>query len=308
MAITCTTPGAMQQTDRDALLAAANPIATAVTAQNYDALQSSLLPAVTGDWESIRSVVQGTKPLFQGGELHWRTSYLLDSTDLKAPADTQFFCTTSDNSLTVTISLRNLPPGHYALLLADYPGSALAGQLALILGQDGGKWKLGGIYAREGILDGHDGVWYWTHAREAALKKLNWSAWFSYDTAHWLLTPVDFLSSPNLEKLGAEQLRGQPPSDTLPLTVSGAGPDAGKTWRITAARIDTSLHSADLALTYESTGISDPVPARAEAVAVMSALLRLHPGLLETFHGLWAYAEKDGKQTFAIELAMKDIP
>jgi hypothetical protein len=32
-----------------------------------------------------------------------------------------------------------------------------------------------------------------------------WSAWYAYEAARLLLLPVDFLSSPNLEKLNQEQ-------------------------------------------------------------------------------------------------------
>jgi hypothetical protein len=45
-AVSCTTQGALQPADREALLAAANPIADAVAGQNFDLLQTSLLPAV----------------------------------------------------------------------------------------------------------------------------------------------------------------------------------------------------------------------------------------------------------------------
>ena len=307
LAVNCTTQAGLQPADREALLATGNAIAGAVAAQNFDLLQSSLLPAVTGDWEGIRSIAQNAKPLLQGGTLAWGDAYLLDATDLKAPADTQFFCTNADSAATMTINLRNLPPGRYALLIGDYPGALLAGQLALIVGADaGGKWKLGGLFAREGALDGHDGVWYWSHARVLAGKKALWSTWFSYDAARWLLLPVDFLSSPHLEKLNREQTQvGSNPADSMPLTVPG---DAGKSWKITALRFDTALHTDDLGLTYEGSGITDPLSARAEAIAVMSALLKLHPELRENFHGLWAYAEKDGKQSFAIEQAMAQIP
>jgi hypothetical protein len=314
-AVNCTTQASLPQADREALLAAANPIANAIAEQEPAYLQTNLLPAVAGDWESIRSVAQAAIPLFKGGRIYWGDGYLLDATDLKAPTDTEFFCTNADSSVTMTISLRSLPAGRYALLIGDYEGAPLAGQIALILGADatnGNKWKLGGLFVREGALEGHDGVWFWSHARELAKQKsagAEWSAWFSFDLARWLLLPVDFLSSPHLEKLNKEQsLLGPNPTDSLPLTVTGAGADAGKSWRITALHIDTSLHDSDLGLEYEGTGITDPIPARAEAVAVMSAVLKLHPELRNNFHGLWAYAEKDGRRNYAIELAMHDIP
>ncbi len=315
-AVSCTTQAQMLPADREALLAAANPLAAAIAAQNFDLLQASLLPAVVADWESLRGAAQNAAPLSKGGEFHLRNGYILDATDLQATADAQFFCTNADNSMTVTVNLRSLPPGRYAVLIGDFTGSPLAGQLALILGTDktptGSTWKLGGIFAREGILEGHDGVWYWSHARELAPKAAGstpgWSAWFTYDAARWLLLPVDFLSSPNLEKLNAEQMQlKSSPLDTLPITVVSPS-DSTRTWRITALRFDATLHFADLALTYEGTGLTDPIAARAEAVSVMSGLLKLHPELRDSFHGLWAYAEKDGKRSYAIEQAMHDIP
>ena len=313
LAVNCTTQASFKPSDRDALLAAGNSIADSVAAQNFDTLQASLLPAVIGEWDSIRGVAQGAAPILKSGKVNWGDGYLLDATDLKAPEDTQFFCTNADSSVTMTISLRSLPAGRYALLIGDYEGAPLAGQLALILGADsnaGGKWKLGGLFVREGALDGHDGIWYWRHARELSVKKAAWSAWFSYDTARWLLLPVDFLSSPHLDKLNREQSQlGTNPSESLPLTIGGtAEADAGKSWKITAVHLDTTLHTADLALVYDSTGLTDPVAARAEATSVMSGFLKLHPELRENFHGLWAYAEKDGRRSFAIELAMHDIP
>lgn len=312
-AISCTTQGSMQPPDRTALLAAANSIAGDVSGQNFDSLQASLLPAVSADWDSIRGVAQAAAPDLKGGKVYWGDGYLLDASDLKAPADTEFFCTNADSSATMTITLRSLPAGHYALLIGDYEGAPLAGQMALILGTDttaSGKWKLGGLFVREGALDGHDGIWYWRRGRELAAKKAEWSAWFSYDAARGLLLPVDFLSSPHLEKLNKEQsLLGSNPADSFPLTVTSVAPTAtANSWKITSLHLDTTLHEPDLGLVYESTGLTEPVAARAEAIAVMSALLKAHPELRESFHGLWAYAEKDGRRSYAIELAMHDIP
>lgn len=308
-AVSCTAQAEMPPADREALLAAASPLANAVATQNFDLLQSSLLPAVVADWDSIRAGAQASAPMLKGGQLHWRNAYFLVATDLKAPADTQFFCTTPDSSITVTINLRSLPPGQYALLLGDFPGSPQAAQIALILGFDS-RWKLGGLFVREGDLSGHDGVWYWTQAREEAKASQPWAAWFAYDTARMLLVPVDFLSSPNLEKLNREQSQLKTnPIDSLPLTVPGTDSEgAAKKWKVTALRVDLTLHEADLGLSYEGTGQSDPRAQRAEAIAVMSGLLKLHPELRNSFHGLWAYSETSGKQTYAIEQAMHDIP
>ena len=144
-----------------------------------------------------------------------------------------------------------------------------------------------------------------SRARELAKEDLPWSAWYCYEAARSLLVPVDFLSSPNLEKLGGEQAQiKNSPLDAFPYSL----PDGSRTWKIDAVRLDTTLRQADLGVTYESTGVTDPAALRTEAVAVLSALLKAQPGLRENFHGLWAYAVKDGKPTPVIELPMTQIP
>jgi hypothetical protein len=84
--------------------------------------------------------------------------------------------------------------------------------------------------------------------------------------------------------------------------------DWPRVWKIDAVTLDATLRQPDLGVTYESTGVTDPAAARTEAVAVLSALLKAQPGLRQNFHGLWAYAVKDGKRTPVIELPMAQIP
>ena len=180
-------------------------------------------------------MVESSASLMKGGQIQLRSLYLLDATSLAAPADTQFFCTSASGALTVTLTMRALPPGRYAVVLADAAGAPYAGQLGFILVWDGPAdgWKLGGLTVRPGALDGQDGVWWWTHARELARADQPWAAWYAYETARMLLLPVDILSSPNLEKLGSEQTAiKNSPQDAFPLTI----PDGPRTWKIDAVR------------------------------------------------------------------------
>jgi hypothetical protein len=207
------------------------------------------------------------------------------------------------------MNMRALPPGKYAVVLADAAGAPLGGQIGLVLAWDPTgatpAWELAGLTVRQGTFDGHDGVWYWSRARELMKADQPWSAWFSYEAARYLLVPVDFLSSPNLERLGQEQsqIKGSP-LDVFPLSLQ----DGDRTWKIDAVRLDASLRQADLAVVYESTGVTDPAAVRTEAGAVLSALLKAQPSLRQSFHGMWAVAVKDGKRTPVIELPMAQIP
>lgn len=308
-ATSCTTQAELLPQDRDGLAFAGGALARAVAAQDLATLKAALLPAVTPQWEGISGVVQDAAPLMKGGQVQLRSLYLLDATSLAAPADTQFFCTSASGSLTVTLTMRALPPGRYAVVLADAAGAPNAAQLGLILVWDGpaSGWKLGGLTVRPGALDGHDGLWWWTHAREVikADPANSWPAWYCYEAARSLLLPVDFLSSPNLEKLGTEQASiKNSPQDAFPLSL----PDGARTWKIDAIHLDATLLHADLGVAYESLGIADPAAQRTEAIAVLTALLKSQPGLRQGFHGLWAYAVKDGKRAPVLELPMAQIP
>jgi hypothetical protein len=312
-AATCTTQAALLSLDRDALVAAGGRLSMAVLQQDDAALRAALLPSEASEWDGIRDAVEQAAPLVKGGQVQLRNLYLLDATMLTAPGDTQFFCSNASGSLTVTMTMRALPPGRYAVVLADAAGAPLGGQLGLVLawggtGADVG-WKLAGLSVRPGIFDGHDGVWYWTRARELAKAEQPWGAWYSYEVARYLLVPVDFISSPNLEKLAQEQAQvksasGNSPQDAFPYTV----PAGDRSWKIDSVRLDASLHQADLAVIYESTGVTDPAAVRTEATAVLSAFLKAQPGLRENFHGLWAISVKDGKRSPVMELPMGQIP
>jgi len=312
-ATSCTTQAEMTPQDRNALASVGQRLAQAVVTQDFNALQASLLPAETGDWEGIHDAAELGAPLVKDGQVQLRSLYLLDASTQTATADTQFFCSNASGSLTVTMNMRSLPPGKYAVILADAVGAPFAGQIGLVLAWDPtsapGAWKLAGLTVRQGSFDSHDGVWYWTRARDLARPGEpsgdGWSAWYSYEAARALLVPVDFISSPNLEKLSQEQ--GQikdSPQDAFPYSLH----DGDRVWKIDAVRLDSSLHEPDLAVVYESTGVTDTAAVHTEATAVLSALLKAHPALRKNFHGMWAVAMKDGKRTPELELPMAQIP
>ena len=312
LAASCTTQGELQPQDRNALASIGGRLAMAVAGQDYTALQASLLPSEAADWDGMRGEAELGAPLVKGGQLQLRNIYLLDATTLAAVADTQFFCSNANGSLTVTMNMRSLPPGKFAVILVDAAGAPLGGQMGLVLAWDptgaSPAWKLAGLTVRQGAFDGHDGVWYWSRARElmkADPATSSWPAWFSYEAARYLLVPVDFLSSPNLEKLGQEQSQiKSSPQEAFPYSLQ----DGDRTWKIDAVHLDASLRQPDLAVVYESTGVTDPAAVRTEAGAVLSALLKAQPGLRQSFHGMWAVAVKDGKRTPVIELPMAQIP
>jgi hypothetical protein len=307
-AVTCTTQSQMADAQRAAYAQAVRNLATEVQAGNVAGVKANTIAAVAAQFDSIAGTIQSIAPNLQGASLTIHSIYSLRATDLKAPADTQFFCSIPGSQLLISVSIPQLPPGDYALAVVHATGVKQPQQLSMILANDpagSAQWKLAGFFVRPLTAAGHDGVWYWTRAREYAKKQQQWNAYFYYQTAEYLLAPVDFISSPNLEKLEKEMSGVRP--DGLP----GAEPMTlvanGQSVEVTNLHTDGSLGGLDLVVNYKAGDVSDPVATRSRNVEVMKALLTQRPELREGFHGLWVYANAANQRPFAIELPMNQI-
>ena len=154
------------------------------------------------------------------------------------------------------------------------------------------------------------GLWYWVSARKYAQTKMDWNAWFYYRLATDLLDPLDFLSSPNLEKLQheADQIR---PTD-LPGKAAMTFYAQSELIRVTAIDTSTELGGLDLDVHYapdatQAVQLRDPISARRQVTAAMSALLKMHPEMQGAFHGIWVHADQGTGTLFALELPMDQI-
>ncbi|HUB17159.1 MAG TPA: hypothetical protein VL990_00895 [Acidobacteriaceae bacterium] len=299
----------MTAAERSALAQSAQIIAANVQAGNAAAVRTETIASVAAQFDGIANSIEEVTTSIHSARLTVDDLYLLDATDLKAPQETQFFCGVQGSALTVEITIPDLPAGKYALAVVHATGVPQPQQLSLILQNDpagSSGWKLAGFFTRPMVMGGHDGLWFWRQARDYAAKKQVWDAWFYYQTAQYLLEPVDFISSPNLQKLQKEADQNRP--DNLP----GADPmrlNAGpETFDVTNLHTGELSSQLDLVVTYNATPNQDPVAARAQVTSVMRALLQQHPELQSAFHGLWVYAQTPGNRSpFALELPMDQI-
>ena len=76
---------------------------------------------------------------------------------------------------------------------------------------------------------------------------------------------------------------------------------------ITNLRTDSALGGFDLVVRYETADVSNPAAARTKSVALMKALLALHPDWKDAFHGMWVFANAPNQQPFSLELSMPEI-
>ena len=307
-AVTCTTQSQMTDAQRTVYVQAVQTLAHEIQSGNVAAVKANTIASVAAQFGSIANTIQSVSSAIQGDALIVESIYSLRATDLKSPQDTEFFCSIPGSQLLIDITIPQLPPGDYAFAIVHATGGKQPQQISMILQNDpagSAQWKLAGIFVRPLTSAGHDGVWYWTQARVYANKKQEWNAYFYYQTAAYLLRPVDFLSSPNLEKLQREMNGARP--DGLP----GAEPmkleSNGQVVEVTDIHTDGSLGGLDLVVNYKTADVSDPVATRTRNLEVMKALLKQHPELREAFHGLWVYANAENQKPFAIELPMSQI-
>jgi hypothetical protein len=310
LAVSCTTQSQMTEVQRDALTASAKSLASLVQSGDTASLKAETIPSVAERFDAIAAAAESASPLIERGTLTIESLYLLDSTDLKATEEeTQFFCGGA-NSHEVVLTIPQLPPGSYALTILHATGVESPQSITFILARDSAaatKWKLAGAFIHGLTSAGHDGVWFWTQAREFAKKGQHWNAYFYYQTAASLLTPVYFLTSPNLDKLLKEQGVISPsglPTNTQPMLVAGSG---GQGFEVQDLHTDSSLGGLDLVINYKATDVSDPVVSRTRNVELMKAMLAQHPELRDGFHGLWAFANAPNERPFANELSMGQI-
>jgi hypothetical protein len=305
-AVSCTTQAEMKEADRAAISSAARNIAAQVQSGDVSGVRAMTIPSVAGNFNGIASTIQTLGPILAGAALDVSSVYDLAAMDVKPGQDSvQFFCGEAANTAHVIFTIPELPPGHYAFTIVEATGIKNPQRLAMLLQMNAGSWQLAGFFPRPLLAAGHDGVWYWQKARDFAKAKQDWNAYFYYQTAAFLLLPADFVESSNFDKLLQEQSVATPPGlpAEQPMTVTVAGAPV----TITNLHTDSTFGGLDLVVSYNASDVTDPVAARTRTIALMKALLNLHPEWKDGFHGLWVFANAPNQHPFALELPIPQI-
>lgn len=315
----CTTQAEMSAATRATLETAALDMAQQIASGNTAAIQADIAPQVASAAPGILSSIRKATPQVKSARFHVRNMYVLSASDSPPnSAPVQFFCGSMNQPPRVIFTLAGLQAGKYAVAMVRANGVAQPQQMTMVFAQPipptpanapsrpSAAWKLAGFALKPTTMAGHDGLWYWKHARIYAQNKQDWDAYFYYATAQYLLVPVNFVSSSNLEKLLREEKAATPAGlpGQKPMLL-GNGTD---NFPITDIHTDGSLGGLDLVLRYSTQSVQDPVATRRQNIAVMHLMLQAHPELRQAFHGLWVYAVAPGQDPFGIELPMNQIP
>jgi hypothetical protein len=309
LAGSCKTQSQMTAAQRDALSSAARTIVGEIQTGNVQALRANTIPALAADFGGVADLVQTLKPLVQQAAITVESLYAMDaSTEPAGGARTDFYCGTP----VVVLDFNNLPPGSYALAILHATGVPQPQQISLILSETPDhRWMLGNLFPKPILATGHDGLWYWVSARNYAQKNMNWDAWFYYKIAANFLEPVEFLSSPNLDKLQHEEEHVHPtnlPAAQQPLMVGAHG----TVFQVNSIDTTATFGALDLEVHYtpdaaQAAQLHDPPTARKQVTALMTSLLTLHPELHDAFHGIWVLADGGSASLFSLELPMDQI-
>jgi hypothetical protein len=335
----CTTQSQMSQADKDAIVSTVRKLAELVQANDTSGVRAQTVPEFAKDFAAMASLVGTTSARLQGAKFTVDQVYLLDANNLKTLADgtnqdAQFFCTLNKSMFETEFLVPSLPPGKYGFAIVTAQGAKVPWEMSFLLRQDPGAgvihWSMAGFYPKALDAAGHDGLWYWTHARDLVKAKQPWSAYLYYQQAQTLLQPVSFLSSPHLDKLRKEAAAAAPPalsggiSVDVPLVVKGP---TGAEYRFTDLTTDDSLGADKIDVLVHLQ--ADPAPEPPAAVSssrpgttksapppltqrdrnsnAMAALVAAFPELRANFHGVWVFADAPGKSPFVSEEPMANI-
>jgi hypothetical protein len=338
----CITQSQMKPADRDAIAATARNLAAKVQSDDAAGLRAQTIPEYAKDASAMTALVANTAPKVKDAPVVVDQVYVLDASNLKTAADgtnqdAQFFCSLNKSIAEANFLIPALPPGRYALAIVNAQSAKAPWRLSFLLRQDAAqdpaqtRWSMAGFYPRALTAAGHDGLWYWTRARDLVKAHQLWSAYLYYEEAQTLLQPTGFTSSTHLDKLRREAIAGAPPalSDGIsvdaPLVVKSAN---GAEYRFTALGTDDSLGAdkVDVVVHLAPEPAPDAPPASDAAKKTaaksqaappqsprdrnndaMAALLAAYPELRNNFHGIWVFAEEPGKNPFVTEEPMTAI-
>lgn len=357
----CTTQSQMQPVDRDTIAATARSLASLVQANDAPGLRQRTLPEYSKDFSGMASLVGSTAPRLTGASLAVEQVYLLDATSLKPVSDStshevqnqdaQFFCSLNKSMAEANFLIPALPPGRYAFAMVTAQGTKSPWRLSFLLKQNvpaagpQGGWLMAGFYPRPLTAASHDGIWYWTQARDLVKGKQIWGAYLYYEEAQALLQPAAFVTSTHLDKLRREAESAAPPalstgiSADTPLVIKAKN---GSEFRFTdlttddslsAEKVDIVAHLAPDPVAEPATAAdgaaakskggqkgdqkadgkpsavlpASPLSPRERNDAAMAALLGAYPELRNLFHGVWIFADSPGKNPFVTEQPMANI-
>lgn len=307
LAQTCYTGSEIDAPSAKSLEAAAQQYFKMSAKGDVAGLRANAIPEVLANFGSIERAVVTNKSFFAEGEPATTRTFVLDASDSKTALQrADFFCGIYNSPDRVVFSIPNLPPGRYAVTIAKVTGADPITLTMILQDKGGNSWKLAGYYARLNSIGGHDGPWFLAKAREYKEKGQAHNAWFYYLTAWDLIAPVDFMSTPQLDKLADEMQAARPadlPAAGAPMELSAGG----KTFKVNDFFTVPIAGVLDLRVQYENARAGNATLASQDNAAVIKAMVVKYPELREAFNAVMARAVDDSGHVYETLTPTKDV-
>lgn len=304
---TCYTADDMDAAVKTALDAAANNYFGMITRGDTASLRQNSIASLAANFAGIENLVNDNKANLTGATATPQSPYLLKLDGTAPSPRAEFLCgvfgKTGQTSNSAVFVLNNLAPGSYGVELLNVKTAKSPYMVSFVLQQEGTAWKLGGLFIKNSEVNGHDGNWFLQQARAYKSKNQLHNAWFYFIEAHALLTPVDFMSTEETDKL-YDEANAAKPTDLPPMDLTAAN---GKTYKLTAMYPLVVGSDLDLIVKFQSADVSNTSQAFQDNMVVMKAIVEKYPEFRTAFDGVVTRATETSGRDYGTMLHMNEI-
>jgi hypothetical protein len=306
----CQTSSEIEESTRNAITTAAQRYFALAASGDSASLKQNSIPTLASDFGGIEATLKDNQANLAGAQGTVTKYFLLDASGAAPIPQAEFYCgvfgKNGQTANSAAFYLNNLPPGKYAAALLDATSAKGKTMFSEILQQMGTDWKLAGLYVKPAQIAGHDSNWFLTRGREFKAKGQLHNAFFYFEQARSLISPLPFMSTQQTDNLFDESQNLQPTD--IPAGGKLADLPAGTvTYKLTAVFPQAVGEDLDLIVKYQSTNVSNTNLAYQDNVSVMKAFVAKFPEVRDAFAGVVARAVAGDGQDYGTLLAMKDI-
>ncbi|MGE5205342.1 MAG: hypothetical protein ACM3PW_06985 [Chlamydiota bacterium] len=286
-------------------------------------LQQNAIPALASTFGGVEAAVNDHKEQFAGAPSTVRPPFVLEATGTAPLERAEFFCGIYNSPDRVGFSIPNLPPGTYAVVIQDVTTAKAAKySVSMILQEQAAAtntaqsenpeaalasaaWKLAGYYVRPATIGGHDGQWFWDKARQFKAQGQTLNAYYYLIEARQLLSPVDFMGTPQLDRIYDET------QQVIPKDMPVSGPVdnviGGQTYKLAQVFPVPVGDDLDLVVKYQVADISNTSQTFEQNINLIKAFVAKYPEVRGAFDGVVARAVNPSGQDYGSLLPMKEI-
>lgn len=283
-------------------------------------LQQNAIPGLASSFGGVEAAVNDHKADFSGAQSAVRPPYVLEAPGTAPVQRAEFFCGIYNSPDRVGFSIPNLPPGTYAVVIQDVTSPKGARYSLTMILQDmsatnaaqnpeaglaTATWKLAGYYVRPETINGHDGQWFWDKARQFKAQNQLLNAYYYYIEARQLLSPVDFLGTPQLDKIYDETQQAVPKD--MPVNGPVDNVIGGQSYKLSQVFPLPVGQELDLVVKYDVPDISNSTQIFQQNMNLIKGFVAKYPEVRSAFDAVVARAVNPQGQDYGSLLPMKDI-